>query len=204
MNKKTNFTLIELLVVVAIIGILASILLPSLARARSKGQSAVCKSNLKQIAYGMYMFIHDGRDGSHTSGQFPTYDIWFKRVSTLYMGEEWQSPYYGAIQNPVFDCPSGENTGGTYQNLSYGYSYWFLGSVKPKVGEINSPSDMIMIGDSDENGSWDSVIHPNNNYPVGNRHSKAMANVLFIDSHVESTKRAHTFDSSTRPFMVNN
>lgn len=44
-----RFTLIELLVVVAIIGILISMLLPSLAQAREKTRRAVCKSNLKQI-----------------------------------------------------------------------------------------------------------------------------------------------------------
>ena len=47
MNKK--FSLIEILVVVAVIGILVSLLAPSLANARDKGRSAVCQSNLKQI-----------------------------------------------------------------------------------------------------------------------------------------------------------
>ena len=53
-NKK--FTLIELLVVVAIIGILASMLLPSLAQAREKTKQAVCISNLKQLAVGIHNF----------------------------------------------------------------------------------------------------------------------------------------------------
>ena len=44
-----KFTLIELLVVVAIIGILASILLPSLSRARIMSKKAVCKSDMKQV-----------------------------------------------------------------------------------------------------------------------------------------------------------
>lgn len=54
--KRDYFTLIELLVVVAIIGILASILMPSLSKAREKGQQAVCISNQKQIASANVMY----------------------------------------------------------------------------------------------------------------------------------------------------
>jgi prepilin-type processing-associated H-X9-DG protein/prepilin-type N-terminal cleavage/methylation domain-containing protein len=50
------FTLIELLVVVAIIALLISILLPSLARARDQGESAVCKANLHQIGLALTMY----------------------------------------------------------------------------------------------------------------------------------------------------
>ena len=53
------FTLIELLVVVAIITILMAILLPSLGRARSQAQSAICLSNLKQLGTGTLMYAND-------------------------------------------------------------------------------------------------------------------------------------------------
>ena len=59
MNKK--FTLIELLVVVAIIGILVSILMPSLSKAREQTRRAVCKSNLRQIAIGATVYANDNK-----------------------------------------------------------------------------------------------------------------------------------------------
>jgi prepilin-type processing-associated H-X9-DG protein len=54
--------LIELLTVVAIIGLLASMLLPTLARAKAQGQQAFCLNNLKQMGLAMALYADDFDD----------------------------------------------------------------------------------------------------------------------------------------------
>ena len=60
MNRK--FTLMELLIVIAIIGILVSILLPSLFKAREKAKRIVCASNQKQIYTASAIYSKSNRN----------------------------------------------------------------------------------------------------------------------------------------------
>ena len=88
-----KFTLIELLVVVAIIGILTSILLPTLSKARIKGMRAVSSSNTKQLHLATLNFIQDNNDNLPHSYIFPQV--------TGSTGKSWRNFYLnrGYVEN---------------------------------------------------------------------------------------------------------
>jgi prepilin-type N-terminal cleavage/methylation domain-containing protein len=88
---RRAFTLLELLVVIGIIGILISILLPMLNRARSTSQSIVCLSNLRQIEAGFKNFA------AHNGGHFPDPSV---------TQQSWEASLLPYLTRSAFKCPA--------------------------------------------------------------------------------------------------
>lgn len=119
------FTLVELLVVISIIGLLVSLLLPSLSAAFEAARSSQCKNNLRQLANVFNMYAGDNSDrvlgyqvyyapSRRTGGS----DLWFEAATALdYVSPQLliisvsppgQIPTNSAITaNNMFYCPSG-------------------------------------------------------------------------------------------------
>ena len=103
-----KFTLIELLVVIAIIGILSSMLLPSLSEARAKGKIAVCLSNLKQIGIANHSYAAD-ENGSLPLGIIDNGDGSFNQDQDNDNYETGLMPHMG-YSAKVFECPGFERS----------------------------------------------------------------------------------------------
>jgi len=112
------FTLIELLVVIAIIAILASMLLPALARAKVKAQAIKCVANQKQIYLGYHMYADDNRENFPIHGDWATVGGRVRTNASRPIVHdtvgETNRPLNNYVQAPLaFQCPSDK-----------GDSYW--------------------------------------------------------------------------------
>jgi prepilin-type N-terminal cleavage/methylation domain-containing protein len=203
---KRDFTLIELLVVVAIIGILASLLMPSLERARREAKLAVCKSNQKQFGTAMNIYTVDSDD-------ILAHSTWLNgfgnKVGWLYQGGNKSLPEHvetGAFwelmqTRGIYHCPTDDpnkRKSGTTQMLT---SYIMNGLVNHYSGTkyyriTNFSPTWIFMWENHRNGSWNDgtdFVRQGGTKKLTVRHGGETqpSAVTALDGHVETMRNTH-------------
>jgi len=214
-TKAGAFTLIELLVVIAIIAVLAGMLLPALARAKSQATSVKCVNHLKQIGLGLSMYLADHEvfpeattfemDAAHP----PRERTYLTRLAPYVVAREANVTNVSAVD--VFHCSERISRRSSLAHTGRpDYDYNIMG-VKAdfevsteKLGldggrresAVVNPSEMVAVGAISEglNRGVISVIpYPTKeiqtaSVSLGVQH-RDKPNAVFCDNHVESSPR---------------
>jgi prepilin-type processing-associated H-X9-DG protein/prepilin-type N-terminal cleavage/methylation domain-containing protein len=151
-RSETAFTLTEMLVVIAIIGILAALLLPTLSAAKARAKRIQCVHNLHQLGVGLQVILENNHGypvmATATNGGYPEKGIpWFTWVHMLEReGLGIAKPEPDFFQKGVWLCPSARwsprTLNGPVSPAYYGYNR--CGIIPPPA--MNATNDFGLQG----------------------------------------------------------